>query len=197
MTQKQDESKKRILEAAKICFAAEGFKGTSIRKICETADANLALVSYYYGSKEKLYFSVIEYLYHDIEQKLGKLNGNNEPRAALIQFITIFLNMRSDDKQFHMILRHELSSDSSRTEIIRSILTPLFDRLRSILTEGKKQNIFHFDSLDRVLTFIVSVLIYPVYDSFLIPIPNEMSTDVQKDVEETANFILAGLHCPL
>ena len=46
----------RILLAAKKLFAKQGFDGTSVRQICEEAGANVALVSYYFGGKEKVFY---------------------------------------------------------------------------------------------------------------------------------------------
>jgi len=195
MTQKQDESKKRILEAAKICFAAEGFQGTSIRKICERAEANLALVSYYFGSKEKLYLSVIEYLYDDTAQNLGYLKNDNDPQTALHRFVDIFLHMRLQDKQFHTLLKHELSIDSSRSEAVSKIISPYFERLRMILIDGKDQSVFYYESLDLIVTFIASILIYPVYDTAPLKSNVFEPHEIQKEINETAQFILAGLHC--
>ena len=195
MTQKQDESKKRILEAAKICFAAEGFKGTSIRKICERAEANLALVSYYFGSKEKLYLSVIEYLYEGTEQNLGYLQNDSNPKLALHRFVDIFLHMRLQDKQFHMLLKHELSIDNSRSEAVSKFIKPYFERLGTILIDGKNQSVFHYESLDLIMTFIASILIYPVYDTVLLNSNVFEPYEIQKEITETAQFILAGLRC--
>ena len=45
----------QIMEAAEKLFAAKGFNGTSVRDISEAAGVNLAMVSYYFGSKEKLF----------------------------------------------------------------------------------------------------------------------------------------------
>lgn len=50
----------RIISAATECFAENGFKATSVRKICERAGANLAMVNYYFGSKDGLYLAIID-----------------------------------------------------------------------------------------------------------------------------------------
>ena len=49
------------MEAAEKLFAEKGFDGTSVRDISEKADVNLAMISYYFGSKEKLYEKLVEY----------------------------------------------------------------------------------------------------------------------------------------
>ena len=43
-----------IIETAEKLFALHGFAGTSIRDISREAGINVAMVSYYFGSKEKL-----------------------------------------------------------------------------------------------------------------------------------------------
>ena len=45
----------RILEAAVTAFAASGYAGTSLRAIASKADCDVALIPYYFGSKEKLF----------------------------------------------------------------------------------------------------------------------------------------------
>ncbi len=45
----------RILNAARDLFAEQGFNGTSTRAIAEASQVNLAMIHYYFGSKEQLY----------------------------------------------------------------------------------------------------------------------------------------------
>ena len=44
----------QILQVAEKLFAEKGFDGTSIRAISKLAKINIAMVSYYFGSKEKM-----------------------------------------------------------------------------------------------------------------------------------------------
>jgi AcrR family transcriptional regulator len=44
----------KIMEAAEELFAEKGFSGTSVRDISDAADINVAMISYYFGSKEKI-----------------------------------------------------------------------------------------------------------------------------------------------
>ena len=54
-----DSPRGRILTAALKLFAEFGFDGTSTRAVAEAADVNLAMIHYYFGSKEQLYHRVI------------------------------------------------------------------------------------------------------------------------------------------
>ena len=48
------DKKEQILEAAEELFAQKGFDGTSVRELGKKAGINIAMISYYFGSKEKL-----------------------------------------------------------------------------------------------------------------------------------------------
>jgi AcrR family transcriptional regulator len=49
-----------ILTAARACFAASGFGGTSIRAIATAAGVDAALVHHYFGSKDDLFVAALE-----------------------------------------------------------------------------------------------------------------------------------------
>ena len=49
-----DHTPDRILDAAEALFAERGFAMTSLRQVTRLANANLAAVSYHFGSKEAL-----------------------------------------------------------------------------------------------------------------------------------------------
>ncbi len=55
------------MDTAEKLFGENGFSGTSVRDIAQEAGVNVAMISYYFGSKEKL----MEMLF---EQKSNKLN---------------------------------------------------------------------------------------------------------------------------
>lgn len=50
-----------ILFAAERLFAEKGFEGTSTRDISREANANISMISYYFGSKEKLLEKIFSY----------------------------------------------------------------------------------------------------------------------------------------
>lgn len=50
-----------ILEKAEELFAAQGFSGTSVREIAHAADVNVAMISYYFGSKEQLLMEILRH----------------------------------------------------------------------------------------------------------------------------------------
>lgn len=53
-------TKEVILQEARLLFSQHGFNGTSVRMIAEKSKVNLAAINYHFGSKEGLYWSVID-----------------------------------------------------------------------------------------------------------------------------------------
>ena len=51
--------KDRILDAAEMLFAAHGFEAVTMRKIAASADVDVALASYHFGSKRGLFDAVL------------------------------------------------------------------------------------------------------------------------------------------
>lgn len=52
-------TRERILNFAEALFAADGFAGVSLRQITGKAGVDLALIKYYFGSKEGLFHAVL------------------------------------------------------------------------------------------------------------------------------------------
>jgi AcrR family transcriptional regulator len=65
----ESETRDRVLAEAERIFAANGYDGTSVRRITEAAGANVAAVSYYFGGKEGLYQAVFERFFDEMRQR--------------------------------------------------------------------------------------------------------------------------------
>ena len=55
----EEDNKERLLQAAIQLFAEQSFDAVSIRQIASTAQVNSAMISYYFGSKQKLFEAAI------------------------------------------------------------------------------------------------------------------------------------------
>jgi AcrR family transcriptional regulator len=64
-----------ILSAARARFAADGFSGTTIRRIAEDADVDAALVMQYFRSKEELFAAVMSLPAEALIRITGSFDG--------------------------------------------------------------------------------------------------------------------------
>jgi AcrR family transcriptional regulator len=62
-----------VLAAATEVFARDGFEGTSLRQIAETAGIDIATLKYHVGDKASLFTEVYQHGYQDFQQSLGPL----------------------------------------------------------------------------------------------------------------------------
>ena len=63
----------QIIETAETLFADRGYDGTSVRDIADEAGVNVAMISYYFGSKEKLMEALFELRIGNIQMKVESL----------------------------------------------------------------------------------------------------------------------------
>ncbi len=61
MNQNFTQKQINILNAAEELIAKKGFDGVSVREIAKKAGVNVAMISYYFGSKEKMMVSLYQY----------------------------------------------------------------------------------------------------------------------------------------
>lgn len=108
---KDENSKQRILNAATKLFAAQGFEGTSIRQICKEADANICMISYFWGGKQELYNGIIEDLIEkQTEYAKTFIDFDIEP-SSLDKTSQINLLMTVIDKIIEFFYSEKISKD--------------------------------------------------------------------------------------
>ncbi|MDB5039181.1 MAG: nicS [Bacteriovoracaceae bacterium] len=120
----------RLLQIAETHFAERGFEGASTRKLCQEAKCNLAMISYYFGSKEGLYQKVIERHVKKFVNEAKEQNLRPAPNrikksfsAAEFELYEILSSLSESicsNKNIHAIIMRELMTGSKR--IIKALL---------------------------------------------------------------------------
>jgi len=84
-------SKEKILDAAIQVFDLRGFKGATVREICDRAGVNVAAVNYHFGDKVALYEEAFALTVKSAQDKSGLpfhvLEEHGKPRALLRRFL--------------------------------------------------------------------------------------------------------------
>lgn len=71
-------TRRRLLDAAARLFADQGFRGASVRDICDHANANPGAVSYHFGGKRQLYRAVVRQAADEIVSPLVEPPGDDD-----------------------------------------------------------------------------------------------------------------------
>jgi len=143
-----------ILEVAEQLFSEKGFDGTSVRDIAGQAGVNLAMISYYFGSKEKLMAALIDYRSGYTRGILEELNKDELLSSwdKIDKLIDLYVDKILNNYKFHCIMTQHLptvQSDEIR-EMITEIKVQNFEQVRKIITEGQRKKVFR--KVDMELT---------------------------------------------
>lgn len=143
-----NEKQIQILQVAEKLFAEQGFDGTSIRDIAKQASINIAMVSYYFGSKEKMLEALILWRSTDMRVQLENLKQQKiGPAEKLDKLIELYIARINKNRCIYQIIHFELASKkrdlkfSSFSEVKRKNL----ETLKEIISEGQQAGVFRKD----------------------------------------------------
>lgn len=103
-----------LLHAEKL-FAEKGFEGSSTREISKKAKVNVSMISYYFGSKEKLFVKIFEVRMNEslTFSKDILANDNLNEWEKLVTVINRYADRVKNLKTFYRILQREQLSNKN------------------------------------------------------------------------------------
>jgi AcrR family transcriptional regulator len=140
-----NEKQIEILQVAEQLFAEEGFDGTSVRDIAKKANINIAMISYYFGSKEKLLEALVIFRIKAMSMHLENLYQENiSPLDKIDKLIAYYIQRVHQNRSIYQILHFELSNN--KREINLQAFTEVKKNnlrfLENIIKEGQEQGVF-------------------------------------------------------
>lgn len=170
---KIEESPKQqhILDVAERLFAAKGFKGTSVRDIAQEAGVNIAMISYYFGSKEGLLELLFSKKMTASRLVLQDLLDNKTltPIEKVEELVERNVDRMMDNRDFHRIMLWVQLEEGA------SLVTQmLFDQkkqsrklLEQLIVQGQEQGAFSRNiDIDLLITTLFGT-IYQAVSSLL------------------------------
>ncbi len=142
------------MNTAVALFATKGFEGTSVRDIAAAADVNLAMIHYYFGSKEKLFESIVDFNVSYTGNMLDEVMSNASLTAfqKVEKVIDIYVKRLFSNREFHKVLHQELMLNQ-REDLGKAILHVLArnsDVIIKIIESGIRKK--EFRKVDVPLT---------------------------------------------
>lgn len=194
----------QILHIAEKLFAEKGFDGTSIRDISKNAEINVAMVSYYFGSKEKLLEALLLYRTNDLRVKLENLSAEKlSPVDKIEKYIFMYLEKLNCNKELFKILNFEVSSNKRAMDLkaFTEVKKGNLATLTKIIEEGQSQNIFKKDiQIPLLATTIIGTFIHfqtnKIYYSEILELDTEekfnnyIQTDLLNHIKQTIKALL-------
>ncbi len=198
---KDTNTEARIKEAARIVFLNKGFAATRTRDIAEEAGINLALLNYYFRSKQKLFniimldslkiflssiFNVINDSKLSFEEKLVSISSNYIDTLLVNPEISLFIlsELRNDPA-------HLIDNVGIKDIILNS---DLFIQLMNKIDSGEFKVI---NPLDFIVNFI-GMTVFPFLASPILKIlgsmdQKEFNAMIESRKEQIPKWVLATL----
>ncbi len=140
------DKKEHIINIAIELFAEKGFEGTSIRELAARADVNIAMVNYYFGSKDKLFEAMIEHKASYMRERLEEI-VNDKSKSDIEKIDTVietYVNRILSQHNYHRLIHQELMLQ--QREFVHNSIIELFSInlqiMKSIIVQGVENGVF-------------------------------------------------------
>ena len=129
------DTRARLLDATRACIAGKGLAGTTARDITSEAGANLAAITYHFGSKERLVAeALLEALRRWLGPSLALLQGGGDPAARALAAVHLLVQTfdahRDEAPAFLQAL-----VEAPRMAPLQAGVAGLFAELRGLLAD--------------------------------------------------------------
>jgi AcrR family transcriptional regulator len=172
-----------ILFAAEKLFAEKGFEGTSTREIAKAANVNISMISYYFGSKEKLYEKLVEYRRNEgqfFSKDILERTDINE-WEKIEKIVDQFAGRVRDHKCFYRIMqREQLHTENPQiVEFLKQTKMGFIAMYSQVLESGLEKGIFTKNPPNYLLHATVSGTLF--YASNAVDMYKEFLNNTESD----------------
>ncbi len=139
----------QILSTAERLFSTKGFDGTSVRDIADDAGVNIAMISYYFGSKEKLMEALFEQRTTNIKVKVENLlkDENTNPFEKVELLAEDFITRIMNKKRFFKIMMCEqvINKNPVIINLINDLKKKNLEEFNKLIKDGQQKGVFKKD----------------------------------------------------
>jgi AcrR family transcriptional regulator len=148
-------TKAALLEAGSELFATRGFDGTTVDMIARRARANKAMISYYFGGKERLYEQILISTFGEAAARVQTFLDAARPADEMLRaFTAMFGDLADRHPHFPaMMVREAMSGGRHLNDRVLPFFLDLFVKVRRIYEQGIEEGTFR--PVDPVLTHLV------------------------------------------
>jgi AcrR family transcriptional regulator len=135
-----------ILERAEELFAHRGYEGTTVRDIAQAAGVNLAMISYYFGSKEKLIEMLFKERMGGIKLRIEAVvnNTNISPFQKMEILIDQYIERVFSRQSFYKVLFTEqvLQKNDVILSAVKEYKQEFIGLIAEVIEEGMRSGMF-------------------------------------------------------
>lgn len=187
------ETRRRILSAASLDFAARGLAGARVDQIARRAGVSKRMLYHYFGNKEALWLAVLEQAYAHIRGEERLLDvGGMPPAEGMRRLIAFSVGYCGDHPEFLALLNNENLHRAKylrRSKQVRDLHTSLLGVIADLLARGEREGAFRSGVDPTELYIAIAALGYFYFSNV-----HTLSTIFGRDFSEP-NARRRHLHC--
>ena len=144
-----NEKQLEIITVAEKLFSVKGYAGTSVREIAESAGVNIAMISYYFNSKEKLMEAIFAVRTGHSTEKLEKLLQDHTlmPIEKLEILVDDYIQKVFDQHIFYKLMYFEqmLDQNPAINKMLLQLKRKNAELIIKLIEDGQQKGVFKAD----------------------------------------------------
>jgi len=130
-----DSTEQKIKETARVLFLEKGLRGTTIREVAEKAGVNVALVNYYFRTKNKLFIAIFKEKFLTFNEAGYHILTNEEKPflERIDDFIDHYIQVTLEQPNLPIFVLSELHFNDELKEVLASIKSQTKNKYMGIL----------------------------------------------------------------
>ena len=164
-----NEKQLQIIGTAERLFAQKGFSGTSVRDIAEEAGVNIAMISYYFGSKDKLMQALFDERSTQVRMQIEALLKDDRltPMEKIWVLVEDYVDRMAKRHHFHkiMICEQVMGKNPFIKAQIHELKLKNLQNIQLLIEQGQHKGHFRKEGIDVPL--LVNTLVGTVSQAFI------------------------------
>jgi AcrR family transcriptional regulator len=163
-SEKPNETQRKILNTARLLFVKKGYKGTTVRNIANAAGTNVAMVNYYFRSKENLFDAIFEEAFRTIASKVFAAVDSDLPLFELIEhWVNSYFDLLIENPHFPLFVLNEMAQNPEKLGKRFRLGSPyqLYSKLAIRIYAEEQKGTIDINSYSDLFLNIISLSIFP------------------------------------
>lgn len=196
MRKKFTEKQIHILDIAEELIAKKGYEGTSVRDICSKANINVAMISYYFGSKEKMMSYLYQYRVLKTRENFSEFADtikDGKPEMQLKEIIKYIVAQLFKYNYFHGFVTQELRHTENLKDELLDFYQLFVKKLDDVIKKGVASGVFTFTPKpEDILTTIIGSTLFVIRNKnfYELYVPNKNEETYAREAEKKVRMNL-------
>ena len=199
MKKKFTEKQIKILDVAEELIAKKGFDGTSVRDICSQANINVAMISYYFGSKEKMMSYLYQYRVLRTKESFSEFAQTikeGKPEMQMKEIVNYIISLLFKYSYFHGFVTQELRTMENVKDDLLEFYQICVHRIDEIIKKGIVTGVFHHaPKSEDIITMIIGSSLFVIrnknFYELYVPATNEAAYMKEAEKKLKSSMLLS------